>query len=86
MSGGGEVLAEALAKAGAPPVLAATESWPPNVVLALVYFLRKVLWTVPGFNVEAYRPRLRAMHEHIGRSGSFVSHAERFLIEARKPR
>ena len=52
---------------------------------AVVYFLRKVLWTVPGFTVEGYRDRLRALHGHIGRSGSFVSHAERFLIEARKP-
>ena len=32
---------------------------------AVVYFLRKVLWTVPGFTPEAYADRLRAMHEHI---------------------
>jgi SAM-dependent methyltransferase len=30
---------------------------------AVVYFLRKVLWTVPGFSVDAYRHRLGAMHE-----------------------
>ena len=52
---------------------------------AVVYFLRKVLWTVPGFTVDAYRARLRAMHDHIEREGSFLSHAERFLIEAVKP-
>ncbi|MCE7000889.1 class I SAM-dependent methyltransferase [Saccharothrix sp. S26] len=51
---------------------------------AVVHFLRKVLWTVPGFTVEAYRDRLRAMHEHIGREGSFVASSERFLVEARK--
>ena len=40
---------------------------------AVVWFLRKVIWTVPDFSVERYRDRLVAMHEHIGREGSFVS-------------
>ena len=52
---------------------------------AVVYFLRKVLWTVPGFTVQSYRPQLLAMHETIEREGSFLSHSERFLIEAKKP-
>jgi hypothetical protein len=51
---------------------------------AVVYFLRKVLWTVPGFTVGTYRPRLEAMHKHIQRNGVFLSRATRFLIEARK--
>jgi len=51
---------------------------------AVVYFLRKVIWTVPGFTADAYRERLASMHELIRREGSFVSHSERFLIEARK--
>ena len=51
---------------------------------AVVYFLRKVLWTVPGFTVDGYRERLAQLHEHIQTHGSFVSHAQRFLIEARK--
>jgi SAM-dependent methyltransferase len=52
---------------------------------AVVYFLRLVVWIVPGFTVEKYRDRLRAMHEHIQHHGSFVGHATRFLIDARKP-
>ncbi|GGU40919.1 methyltransferase domain-containing protein [Lentzea flava] len=52
---------------------------------AVVHFLRKVLWTVPGFTVEAYRDRLLEMHEHIQEHGEFVSTSTRFLIEARKP-
>ena len=52
---------------------------------AVAYFLRKVLWTVPGFTVDGYREQLARMHEHIGAHGPFVSHAQRFLIEARKP-
>ena len=52
---------------------------------AIVYFLRKVLWVVPGFTVAGYRDQLRAVHERITAAGSFVSRAPRFLIEARKP-
>jgi SAM-dependent methyltransferase len=54
-------------------------------VAAVTYFLRKVVWTVPGFSVEQYLPRLRAVHERIRAEGAFVSSAERVLIEARKP-
>ena len=56
-----------------------------NDVGAVVYFLRKVLWTVPGFTVEKYRHRLLALHQRIEREGPFVAHSERFVIEARKP-
>ena len=52
---------------------------------AVVYFLRKVIWMVPGFTVEQYRDRLRELHEQIDRDGPFVAHTTRFLIEARKP-
>lgn len=49
---------------------------------AVVWFLRKVIWTVPGFTVEAYREPLRRLHGRIVADGSFVSSSERFLIEA----
>jgi SAM-dependent methyltransferase len=52
---------------------------------AVIYFLRKVLWTVPGFTVAGYAGQLERMHMYITEHGSFVSHARRFLIEARKP-
>jgi len=52
---------------------------------AVVYFLRKVIWIVPGFTVDAYRDRLRTLDEHIRAEGSFVAHSTRFLIEAHKP-
>ncbi|SNY06274.1 methyltransferase domain-containing protein [Paractinoplanes atraurantiacus] len=51
---------------------------------AVAYFLRKVIWTVPGFTIEKYRDRLRAVHEEITVKGMFVSHATRVLIEARR--
>jgi SAM-dependent methyltransferase len=53
-------------------------------VAAVVYFLRKVHWTVPDFSVPKYMERLRAMHEHIGREGAFRSTAQRILLESRK--
>jgi hypothetical protein len=53
---------------------------------AVVHFLRKVHWTVPDFTTEAYADRLRALHEHMERTGSFVSTAQRLLVEARRPR
>jgi SAM-dependent methyltransferase len=52
---------------------------------AVIYFLRKVIWTIPGFSVAQYRRELAVLHERIQAEGSFVSHAQRFLIEARKP-
>jgi len=54
-------------------------------VAAVVHFLKKVLWTVPGFTVAEYREPLGRMHEHIQASGSFVCYSQRFLIEARLP-
>ena len=54
-------------------------------VAAVVVFLRKVIWIVPGFTVARYRDRLRALHEQIERDGPFLATSVRFLIEARKP-
>jgi SAM-dependent methyltransferase len=51
---------------------------------AVVYFLRLVVWTVPGFSVESYRNQLAALHEHIEREGVFVAYSQRFLIEVKK--
>ena len=52
---------------------------------AVVYFLRKVVWTVPDFTVDRYRDHLRRLHEQILAEGPFVAHSSRVLIEARKP-
>jgi len=51
---------------------------------AVVHFLRKVPWTVPGFTAERYRDRLADLHRQIEQDGRFVSHAQRFLIEAKR--
>lgn len=53
-------------------------------VAAVVYLLRKVIWWVPGFTVDAYRDRLRVLHELIASDGPFVAHSRRHLIEAKR--
>jgi SAM-dependent methyltransferase len=52
---------------------------------AVVVFLRKVIWIVPGFTVDRYRRHLAALHDRIQTEGPFVAYSRRFLIEARKP-
>ncbi|MEP6625408.1 MAG: methyltransferase domain-containing protein [Acidimicrobiia bacterium] len=52
---------------------------------AMVFFLRKVIWTVPDFTVERYRDRLRDLHDQIECDGVFRSTMSRTLFEARKP-
>ncbi|MQA93560.1 MAG: methyltransferase domain-containing protein [Streptosporangiales bacterium] len=52
---------------------------------AVIFFLRKVIWMVPDFSVEAYLPKLRRLHERIQAEGPFVATTTRYLIEARKP-
>ncbi|HEX4817496.1 MAG TPA: class I SAM-dependent methyltransferase [Nonomuraea sp.] len=52
---------------------------------AVIYFLRKVIWIVPGFSVARYQDKLRALHERIETEGPFVAHSSRVLIEARRP-
>lgn len=51
---------------------------------AVVYFLRKVIWMVPGFTVERYRTELKALDEQLRAEGPFIAHTTRYLIEARK--
>lgn len=52
---------------------------------AVVYFLRLVVWIVPGFSVDRYRPQLRRLHHHIAEHGAFETTASRFLLTAHKP-
>ncbi|MFF7215246.1 class I SAM-dependent methyltransferase [Streptomyces sp. NPDC008238] len=53
-------------------------------IAAVVHFLRKVIWIVPGFAVDAYRERLAELHGFMERHGPFVAYSQRYLIEARK--
>jgi len=53
-------------------------------IAAVIVFLRKVIWIVPSFSVEAYLPQLRALHRLIEEDGPFRATSERFLIECRR--
>lgn len=50
---------------------------------AIVWFLRKVIWMVPGFTSQSHHARLLLLHERL-QEGPFVAHSSRTLIEARK--
>jgi SAM-dependent methyltransferase len=52
---------------------------------AVVFLLRVVVWTVPGFTVDRYRTQLRELHERIERDGRFETTSSRFLVRAHKP-
>ena len=54
-------------------------------IAAVVHFLRKVIWIVPGFSVDGYLGRLRELHGFIERHGPFVAYSQRLLVEARRP-
>ena len=51
----------------------------------MVFFLRKVIWTVPDFTVDRYRARLQELHDQIEQDGVFRSTMSRTLFEAIKP-
>jgi len=51
---------------------------------AVIYFLRKLAWVVPGFSVAKYRDKLLKLHQQIEVEGTFVTHTSRVLIEAHK--
>jgi len=51
---------------------------------SVIYFLRKVIWIVPGFSVDTYLGRLRELHDRIEQTGPFLATTRRFLIEAVK--
>ena len=54
-------------------------------IAAVVHFLRKVIWIVPGFTVDAYHDRLLTLHQQIQAEGPFVAHSQRVLVVAHKP-
>lgn len=53
---------------------------------AIVYFLRKVVWTVPDFTVDRYRRQLAVLHDQMAGGEPFVAYSQRVLIEAHRPR
>ncbi|WP_129658611.1 class I SAM-dependent methyltransferase [Rothia halotolerans] len=51
---------------------------------AVVWILRKCVWWVPGFSVEAYEDELRELDRRMRAGEPFVATSTRHLIEARR--
>ncbi len=52
---------------------------------ALVYYLKAIPWTVPGFSVETHSQYLFALQEKLERGEALTFEWRSYLIEARKP-
>jgi SAM-dependent methyltransferase len=69
-------------------VVEAREEFPETVFLdvgALVYYLKAAPDQVPNFTVDAYRDRLRGLHERMAAEGGLRSRGHFFAIEALRP-
>lgn len=51
---------------------------------AVVWILRKCVWWVADFSVDRYRDKLLELDDQIRRSGPFVAHSTRHLVEAQR--
>jgi hypothetical protein len=49
---------------------------------AIVWMLNAAPWTVPGFSVDAVRPRLEWLHEHVFADGPVMLGHSSFWLEA----
>jgi len=52
---------------------------------ALVYYLKAVPWTVPGFTVATHIEHLHALQQRLETAGQLVFAAKKYIIEAYKP-
>lgn len=52
---------------------------------ALVYYLKAIPWTVPGFSVETHSDNLFALQDRLEKGEALAFEWRSYLIEARKP-
>lgn len=55
-----------------------------NDVGALVYYLKAVSWTVPGFSMETHLETLVMLQQRMDREGELAFQEKRFMLEAQK--
>jgi SAM-dependent methyltransferase len=53
-------------------------------IAAVVYYLKAVSWSIPGYSLENHRDRLRALYENAS-AWPVVTSGHRFLLVASKP-
>ena len=51
---------------------------------AIVYYLKAVPWSVPGFSVDSHLTYLLRLQDRLESNGELVFEARKYLIEARK--
>lgn len=65
------------------------EDWTGSLIFtdvgALVYYLKAVPWTVPGFAVETHLDQLMILQRRVETEGQLLFTAKKYIIEARKP-
>jgi SAM-dependent methyltransferase len=54
-------------------------------IAALVFYLKAVSWSIPGYSLEKHRQRLHALHEDTS-AWPVITRGHRFLLVASKPR
>lgn len=59
--------------------------WRRGPIAAVVYYLKAVSWSIPGYSLEKHRDRLRALHEDAS-AWPVMTSGHRFLLVASKPR
>jgi SAM-dependent methyltransferase len=52
---------------------------------ALAWYLKAIPWTVPGFTIAAFRPRLAELHQQIQATGPLTVRQPLFWLATRKP-
>ncbi len=66
-----------------------SEDWTGKLVFtdigALVYYLKAVPWTVPGFSVATHLDYLLALQQRVEAEEKLLFAAKKYIIEARKP-
>lgn len=64
------------------------QDWSGNLMFmdvgAIVYYLKAVAWSVPGFSVDSHLHYLLKLQERLESDGKLVFEARKYLIEARK--
>ena len=53
-------------------------------IAAVIYYLRAVSWSIPGYSLDKHRDRLRALHEDAS-AWPVMARGHRFLLVASKP-
>jgi SAM-dependent methyltransferase len=81
-------LAQAQVKAAGLEIVARGEDEEQRAFLdvgALAWYLKAIPWTIPGFTIDGFRPRLALLYRRIQAEGPLTVRLPHFWLHARKP-